>query len=126
MIRWLRSWGPALLWAALIFTVSGRSSIPVGLPNGLDKAAHLCVYLVLGICLAWGFGDRPRGQAAAILMGLAYAATDEIHQVYVPGRSGDPFDWVADAVGVMLGVVLLNRFFPRTVAAGDASRQRQP
>ena len=45
--------------------------------------------------------------AAAI--GIAYAATDEVHQAFVPGRHGAVLDVLVDAVGVLIGVYLLGR-----------------
>ena len=44
-----------------------------------------------------------------MLIGLAYAASDEIHQYFVPGRSSDAGDWLADALGVGAGCLLVYR-----------------
>ena len=40
----------------------------------------------------------------ALALGVAYAASDELHQHFVPGRTGAPLDVAIDAVGVALGV----------------------
>ena len=47
--------------------------------------------------------------AAATAWALAtlYAATDEFHQVFVPGRSGKVADVLLDSAGALLGVLLL-------------------
>lgn len=101
MTRGLRAWLPVAAWATLIFVASARPTVPVGLGGGLDKVAHLSAYLVLGFLLARAL-PIPR---AAILLGWAYALSDEIHQRFVPGRTFEVADWIADAVGVLLGVL---------------------
>jgi VanZ family protein len=42
--------------------------------------------------------------------GIAYAITDEVHQLFVPGRVGAPLDVVIDSVGVAAGVLLWRRY----------------
>lgn len=73
-----------------------------------DKLQHFAAYGVLGFLLAWGFSRLapetfPRA-ICALLIGWAYGAVDEIWQLYIPGRQGDFFDWLADACGVACGV----------------------
>ena len=41
------------------------------------------------------------------LIGSFYAASDELHQLFVPGRSGEIKDVLLDSLGVLLGVLLL-------------------
>ncbi len=43
----------------------------------------------------------------AICAGAFYAATDELHQRFVPGRSGQLSDWLLDSVGVATGVLII-------------------
>lgn len=71
----------------------------------IRKTAHLCEYALLGLLLA--LLCRSYGRSAhwlPILAGVAYAATDEWHQTFVPGRLGAPVDVLIDAVGVIGGV----------------------
>jgi VanZ family protein len=42
-----------------------------------------------------------------ILIVACYAAFDELHQLFIPGRSCDINDWIADMIGVTIGVVLM-------------------
>ena len=73
------------------------------------KTAHATEYAILGclltnLCLSlsmrkaymWGW-----------LMGSAYAATDEFHQLFVPGRSGQITDVMLDSVGCLAGCLLI-------------------
>ena len=77
------------------------------------KGAHFAEYALLGAALlghvlTWrakrGLG-RPR--ALAWGLGTAYAASDELHQFFVPGRSGEFLDVLLDSAGVAVGVALL-------------------
>jgi VanZ family protein len=103
------TWGPAVLWAGLIFALS---SIPdLGTELGvwdtvLRKLAHTAEFAILGALVYRAAGSA----SAAILLSSAYAATDELHQTFVTGRHGSPLDWVIDTVGVVLGVTAAARF----------------
>ncbi|HVH12382.1 MAG TPA: VanZ family protein [Longimicrobium sp.] len=123
------AWLPAAGWAAVIFWLSSRSTVPVpGIPN-VDKVAHFGAYAMLGGLLAFA-ADRsrlPLGAAAAV--GIIYGASDEIHQMFVPGRSPDVLDWAADVAGVAVACFLYSRWRSRRAAAdpaagGDASFSR--
>jgi len=107
MKRFAWRWGPALLWAAAIFLLSAQQRLPQ-LPGVLawDKLQHSTGYVAGGWVLARALEGRPRASLLAALIGFAYAVTDELHQLYVPGRHADPRDWVADAVGIVAGVAL--------------------
>lgn len=74
---------------------------------GVRKGAHVAVYAVLGALLAWALRARTwRAAALTLAIGVGYAATDEIHQSFVPGRVGAVGDVALDAAGVALGVIL--------------------
>ena len=104
----LRLWAPVVLWAAVIFALSSVPDLGTGLGTWdlvLRKLAHAAEFAVLGALLLRAFGaDRP-----ALALGIAYAASDEVHQHFVAGRVGSPFDVLIDAVGVVLGVALWRR-----------------
>ncbi len=106
MIRWVAAWGPAAAWAAFLFLLSSRSTLPVDLDSGLDKVAHFSAYLVLGFLLARGANSIGVSTLVAIVVGWGYGALDEFHQASVPGRLPSVGDWVADALGTAVGVGL--------------------
>lgn len=97
-------WVPAAAWAAVLFLVSSRESLGVNLGGGLDKLAHFGAYLVLGALLT--FGARRQGVSPwlAVGLGIMYGALDELHQGFVPGRSLELGDWIADSLGTLAGV----------------------
>jgi VanZ family protein len=101
-------WGAVAAWAALIFALSSIPDLGTGLGGWdyvLRKAAHGAEFAVLGFLLVRALG-RERW---ALALGIAYAVTDEVHQSFVPGRLGSPFDVLIDAIGVAVGVALSGR-----------------
>ena len=56
-----------------------------------------------------------KGMAYGILTGVAYAMTDEIHQLFVPGRSCQVTDVLIDSAGVLFGSVIGVLIFISTV-----------
>jgi len=92
--------------AALFFASSGPG---VELPPGrsVDKVLHAGAYGVLAGLAAWALTRGALRSAtgpvllAAWLLATAYGATDEFHQYFVPGRSADVADLLADALGAL-------------------------
>ena len=86
------------------------------------KAAHISAYFILGILI---FNllkeyDLAIKKMIFISIGIAmlYACTDEIHQMVVPGRSGEVRDVLIDTAGAAVGVVvyaaLSSRFYKKS------------
>ncbi|HEU5278468.1 MAG TPA: VanZ family protein [Gaiellaceae bacterium] len=103
--RALTVWLPVVLWAAVIFTFSSIPSLSTGLGTWdtvLRKGAHVTEYAILGALLYRAVGR----EALALAAGIAYAATDEVHQYFVRGRHASPVDVAIDATGVALGMVV--------------------
>lgn len=121
MKRFLRAWGPALLWAALIFTLSSRSRVPgPDFPNS-DKVAHFGAYAILGLALAYGAARSGAAPLWMIVLGSLYGASDEVHQSFVPGRSPDVADWVADSAGAIVGVLAFQLIHSRRRVRGGTA-----
>ena len=103
------AWLPAAAWAAVIFWLSSQPVLPGPEIPYFDKAAHFGAFALLGALLCFA-ADRSRlPLAAAFVIGLLYGVTDEIHQMYVPGRSPDVLDWFADAAGVAAATLVYVR-----------------
>src|SRR3954469_18975455 len=102
---------PPLFLMALIFVLSAQPNLNSGLGGWdllLRKAVHMTEYGLLWFLWWRAFGYGHPGPA--IVITLAYAATDEYHQTYVNGRHGSPWDWAIDSAGVGLAglAVVLN------------------
>lgn len=117
-MRRVGPWVPAALWAAFLFVLSSRPLPPGTLPGQWDKVAHFAAYLVLGVLISYATHSWKRSLLVAIGLGIAYGIADEIHQSFVPGRVPDVTDVVADALGVIAGV-LLYRFFKLRRSGGE-------
>lgn len=111
-LLWL--WVPALAQMALIFYFSAQpkgspalESFPA--PPGLG---HLVGYAILGFLLYRAFNGGIKGWSSAaawrsFIVGLLYAVSDEIHQLYVPGREASVIDVGIDAAGLLLALLLV-------------------
>lgn len=74
------------------------------------KLAHLIAYLILGYLLMRALSQREElsfriiGQAFFIC--VMFAISDEIHQLFIPGRSGEVRDVIIDSIGVIFGIAI--------------------
>lgn len=117
MKRWLRAWGPALLYMAGIFVASAQPTVSLPRLGDSDKVLHFAAYAGLGGLLAYGGAPAALGPLPLIAIGSMYGASDEVHQSFVPGRTPDLLDWVADTLGVIAGVLAAHRYFSRRARA---------
>lgn len=81
-------------------------------PIGFDKIVHAVMWFVLCVLTrrALFFQERYRwlkahALLASFLFAVIYGASDEFHQQYVPSRTPDVYDAVADAAGALLFIV---------------------
>ncbi len=115
-IKWFvlgAGWLPALCLMGLIFYISSGPA-PEFLEHKMfdlqDKALHASAFLVLALLfyrgLLWS-GQPPSRAMAWIAMGLAalYGASDEWHQSFVPSRTSEMDDWIADVLGSLIVVL---------------------
>lgn len=109
--RWLH-WMPAILYLAAMATASSLELAPQSLswlPLG-DKGLHVAEYAGLGFLLAhaclrsWPRHHRARTAGLALLLLALWALWDEVHQSFVPGRTADVLDLMADAAGAVVGI----------------------
>lgn len=112
--RWFpeerRRWFWPLCIAVLVFAASSRSSVAGPRIPHFDKVVHFAVYGLLGT-LACRLGAGRAGAWWALAAVSAFGASDEWHQSFVPGRSTELGDWIADTAGAALAI-LLHRCWP--------------
>lgn len=74
------------------------------------KMAHFFIYFVLGIALVSFLREFSipirRLLLLSIFLAFLYACTDEFHQLFVPGRSGQIIDVILDTFGASVGVFI--------------------
>ena len=77
------------------------------------KSAHFIGYMILGI-LASGlilqYENINKKYPLAFLICVIYAISDEIHQLFVPGRAGQVRDVLIDSAGSLLGIIIVMAF----------------
>jgi len=125
----------AALYCAGIFLLSAQPSLPDRAPGwldfpGADKVAHTLLYAGLGMLVYVGLvrSDESVGRAvrtlAPVIFATVYGMSDEIHQLFVPNRSFDLFDLLADTVGATIGVAALETLCRRRGIGGTLARRR--
>ena len=116
MRGFLWRWAPAIAWAALIFVLSAQPGLRISSDASVDgparHTAHGVVYTVLLLLIVHGMGalGRPLTLRTALLAGaltIGYGVTDELHQAFVPDRTGQPIDVVYDTIGAAVGLVIV-------------------
>ncbi len=77
------------------------------------KTAHFTEYAILGLLFYLNLKHHsnkkqsPKLFALAILFSALYACTDEFHQLFVPGRTGQIFDVFVDTLGATFGCLIV-------------------
>jgi VanZ family protein len=117
-LRWVNAWLPPFLWAAIIFLLSSQGVLPSFTEVFHDfifkKLAHITVYAVLYYLFYRAVGltllrdsieDRWK---VALSLCFVYAISDELHQMFVPGRYGTIRDIGYDMLGA--GIILLRQY----------------
>ena len=100
-------------WAAIfVLTSIPGDSVPEFALD--DKLKHFTAYFVLTIFLTFALKFQNRREIIRIkyllvsfIITVIYSTIDEIHQVFIPGRSAEIWDWLANLMGILLGLALI-------------------
>lgn len=109
---------PAILYYGFIFFLSSLSvKGQVGIPF-LDKGLHLVEFALLGFLLSIGYFLSLRSSfrikaAFTLASGILLGCLDELHQYFIPSRSFEVLDMVADSIGILIGLFAFY-YFSRT------------
>ena len=107
-----------ILIASTIFILSSFQQpkfIEIGI-EFKDKILHFIAYSALGssiiIALLRNRAEWSRKKliTMVLIIGALYGASDELHQYFVPGRSCDFADWIADCIGISFSLLFINIF----------------
>ena len=96
----------------IIFYFSSRSTTGIG-TNETDrflilKSFHLIEYAILTILFLLAISKKKY----VIFIAYLYAVSDEIHQSFISGRTGRFRDTLIDLIGILIGILIFNKFFP--------------
>jgi VanZ family protein len=124
LCRWplFYHWLPLIVWMGLIFWLSSQPQ-PFDLPDPWQESlvgisGHILGYAGLSILWWRTLAARPsapgrRTLALAFFLTVLYAVSDEVHQTFVPGRSGTFGDLLIDAAGAAMSLWLVHRWQSR-------------
>jgi VanZ family protein len=101
-IAWLAGMG-----TVAVFSLSPNLGPPEGL--GMDKIVHCAGYMVLALQTQPVFSTRRAALIAALCM-IPFGIGMEIGQEFVPGRSADGFDALANSAGALMGIAAAPAF----------------
>jgi VanZ family protein len=152
MIRFLRTWWPALVWASVIFTLSTSSfsskdtywifghilkwldpAITAHRLHELNevvrKAAHITEYGIFYFLLFRSFRGGRKGWGwtwalGALAVAALYSGFDEFHQTFVPSRGPSVWDSLLDTSAALLTCALLWLWYRFRQPAVPASAPR--
>lgn len=103
-------WYLVMLYMALVVSISSISFPHITAPRHTDKVIHAIEYGILTLLLVYAMRrhlSTGRVWTTVIVISLTFAASDELHQFFVPRRDCSLGDWLADAFGTLLVVMLL-------------------
>ena len=106
-----------LLLAAGIAAVAWFAFKPSDTADGiehLDKVQHVVAFASLAFAASFGWEPKARTSLLTAAGLLGYGLLIELVQTQLPTRSGEVADWLADAVGVALGMLLARELRRRT------------
>jgi len=111
-------WLPVWAWMFFIFYLSSLTEFSTGFAGGLDlllkKLWHFFAFFALAALVYRAFRSYRFSKGDAYLLcatwSLVYAISDEIHQLFVPGRHGTVVDVIIDLVGILLFGILVKLF----------------
>lgn len=87
-----------------------RQQVLLELDHIVRKTAHFIEYAILAAAWVFHFTIRAKGNrlgvGLSILLTSFYAASDELHQIFVAGRSGQITDVLLDTCGAVTGALL--------------------
>lgn len=106
---------PLVLYWLLVLTLTSLPGndlpdVPIN-----DKIEHLLAFGGLGFLLNLSLRIQNKFTLikkypawSTIIIVSSYSALDELHQIFIPGRTCDIKDWAADTIGVIIGVIIMS------------------
>jgi VanZ family protein len=130
----MKQYRMAFIWAALILIVSSIPNFKVSGADkifGIDKLAHLSEYFIFAFLVFSGetgyqslihrrwkelgkiHSDYKYSVSIRLFIILCFALIDELHQRFIPGRTVELTDFIADSIGCVCGLVILQKRFTK-------------
>lgn len=105
----------AVYWIAIFIATSIPTDKIPQLFKFQDKFEHFVAYFILALLITFTIHFQEKYLSlkskiilAPLLILIIYAGFDELHQMLIPGRVADVFDWTADVIGSTIGIFISN------------------
>ena len=107
---------PLVLWSIVLLFLTWYPKVEM--PDlgfeAQDKVAHITVFFILGLLACRAFSKyeikrMPDAVRVSLIFGIPFGCIDEIVQIWIPGRSFDILDGLANIVGVLFAVLLFSK-----------------
>jgi len=72
----------------------------------IRKLAHFTEFLILGILVSNWLKNYNKKLCLSVFICTIYAISDEVHQIFVPGRSCEVRDMLIDVLGAIIGIFI--------------------
>lgn len=102
-----------IYWIILFILTSLPSGIAISIADVSDKVNHFGGYGLLSVLLYLNLYFQDKFERLnkypalfTVLIASVYGLLDEVHQMFVPGRSAEFLDWVADFSGSLIAVLI--------------------
>ncbi|MBN1162913.1 VanZ family protein [Patescibacteria group bacterium] len=102
-----KRWIPALIVMCVIFLFSSMPGDTVDAVGLGKESYHINGHFLLFFLLMFSFYKAVKNTGISMLYTFAYAVFDEIHQIFVPGRSVQIFDIIVDLSGGLFAGLIL-------------------
>jgi VanZ family protein len=110
-------WLPPLVWMSFIFYLSSQHKVSLTHSYAPDftifKTLHVIEYAILFFLVFRAFHSIRHSlyfaHMASMIISILYAASDEIHQLYVSSRTGTIRDICIDTVGIIIMYIIVRR-----------------
>lgn len=74
------------------------------------KMAHFTEYFILGILVINSLDISNKRYLYSFIIGFIYAISDEVHQLFIVGRSGKIFDVLIDSLGIIMSIFIYKAY----------------
>lgn len=105
---------PLIVYWLILFTATSIPTKDLPSIGFSDKVNHLMAYFVLSVLVYLTLLFQRKSELlfnyapiVTLIISSFYGIADELHQMFIPGRSAEVFDWFADAIGAILGILLV-------------------
>lgn len=106
---------PFFIYSAIIFWISHQPKVEILEDSfiGFDKILHFFAYFIYSILTFTAIeiiiNFKFKSGIFAIFVALLFAISDEYHQSFIDGRDASVYDFLADAVGIILSGIFFSK-----------------